>query len=77
MVMMLGMSLGVAFAGGLLGAFTTAAGGEAAGEVLSAFRWSFVCIGILTLASAAIFAQLAPDAKPVTEKVPGQGDEVA
>ncbi len=77
MVMMLGMSLGVAFAGGLLGAFTTAAGGEAAGEVLSAFRWSFACIGVLTMASAAIFAQLAPDAKPVTGKVPGQGEEVA
>lgn len=77
MVMMLGMSLGVALAGGLLGAFTTAAGGEASGEVLSAFRWSFVCIGLLTLASAAIFAQLAPEAKPATEKLPGQGDEVA
>jgi EmrB/QacA subfamily drug resistance transporter len=76
MVMMLGMVLGVAFAGGLLGAFTTAAGGEAAGEVLSAFRWSFICIGVLTMASAAIFAQLAPDAKPVTEKLPGHGEEV-
>lgn len=56
MVMMLAMSLGVATAGGLLGAFS----GETAGDapVLAAFRWTFVCIGGLTLASAAIFAQL-------------------
>jgi EmrB/QacA subfamily drug resistance transporter len=60
MVMMLAMSLAVAVAGGLLGAF----GGNAVGpenlETLNAFRWSFVCIGIVTLTSAAIFAQLEP-----------------
>lgn len=57
MVMMLSMSLGVATAGGLLAAFGE--DGGAAGEpVLSAFRWTFVCIGALTLSSAAIFAQL-------------------
>ena len=68
MVMMLAMSLGVATAGGLLGAF----GGEPAdaAPVLAAFRWTFVCIGALTLASAAIFAQLGPThriPKPVVD----------
>lgn len=56
MVMMLAMSLGVATAGGLLGAFSGEPSGDA--PVLAAFRWTFVCIGALTLASAAIFAQL-------------------
>ncbi|WP_425605455.1 multidrug transporter subunit MdtD [Pseudoxanthomonas putridarboris] len=60
MTMMLAMSLGVAVAGGLLGAF----GGEAThpgqGQTLSAFRWCFVGVGLITLASAAIFAQLEP-----------------
>jgi EmrB/QacA subfamily drug resistance transporter len=77
MVMMLGMSLGVAIAGGLLGAFTGMEGGEASGHVLSAFRWSFVCIGLVTMASAGIFAQLTPESKKAVEKVPGHGDEVA
>jgi len=58
MVMMLAMSLGVAAAGGLLGAF---GGGSVDPEqlgTLTAFRWSFVCVGLVTLTSAAIFAQL-------------------
>jgi hypothetical protein len=57
MVMMLSMSLGVAVAGGLLGAFG-GAGGDL--DTLSAFRWSFVCVGLVTITSAAIFAQLEP-----------------
>ena len=61
MVMMLGMGLGVAVAGGLLGAFNDLAGGELASGAMSAFRWSFVCIGIVTLASAAIFWRLPPE----------------
>ena len=63
MVMMLGMGFGVALAGGLLGAFSDAATGAAAGQTLATFRWSFACIGLVTLASAAIFWQL-PDAPP-------------
>jgi EmrB/QacA subfamily drug resistance transporter len=55
MVMMLAMSLGVAVAGGLLGAF-----GGIAGDTLRAFQWTFVCVGLVTMASAAIFAQLEP-----------------
>jgi len=61
MMMMLTVSLGVAVAGGLLGAF----GGLAAGDpsqldTLAAFRWTFVCVGVVTVTSAAIFAQLEP-----------------
>jgi len=61
MLMMLSMGLGVAVAGGLLGAF----GGVGAAdpshlETLSAFRWTFVCVGAVTVTSAAIFSQLEP-----------------
>jgi EmrB/QacA subfamily drug resistance transporter len=55
MVMMLAMSLGVALAGGLLGAF-----GEFGADPSAAFRWTFVCVGLVTMASAAIFAQIEP-----------------
>ena len=60
MVMMLAMSLGVAVAGGLLGAFGAGAVEPANTDTLTAFRWSFICIGLVTLTSAAIFAQLEP-----------------
>jgi MFS family permease len=60
MVMMLAMSLGVAIAGGLLGAFGGSAFDPGRGHALAAFRWSFVCVGLVTMASAAIFAQLEP-----------------
>jgi EmrB/QacA subfamily drug resistance transporter len=69
MVMMLSMGLGVAVAGGLLGAF----GGEGAGPqhvaTLDAFRWSFICVGLVTLTSAAIFAQLEPTHRLPSETV--------
>jgi hypothetical protein len=62
MVMMLAMSLGVAIAGGLLAAFggMSIDPGPGRGHALAAFRWSFVCVGLVTMASAAIFAQLEP-----------------
>ena len=60
MVMMLAMSLGVAVAGGLLGAFGGGAVGAENLGTLAAFKWSFVCVGLVTLTSAAIFAQLEP-----------------
>ncbi len=63
MTMMLGVGFGVAVAGGLLGAFADIPGGAGAGS-LAAFRWTFICIGAMTLASAAIFWQL-PDAPTV------------
>jgi EmrB/QacA subfamily drug resistance transporter len=56
MVQMLSMSLGVAAAGGLLGAFSHALS-PARGPV-PVFHATFVCIGLMTAASAWIFAQL-------------------
>jgi MFS family permease len=60
MVMMLSMSLGVAMAGGLLGAFGGVEVDSTHLDTLSAFRWSFLCVGSVTITSAAIFAQLEP-----------------
>ncbi|HSX63286.1 MAG TPA: multidrug transporter subunit MdtD [Pseudoxanthomonas sp.] len=65
MVMMLAISLGVAVAGGLLGAFGGEGGHRVAGQALDAFRWCFVSMGLITLASAAIFAQI-----PATRRIP-------
>lgn len=67
MVMMLAMSLGVATAGGLLAAFSADAGAQGTAPVLAAFRWTFVCIGVVTAASAAIFAQIGN-----TRRIPDQ-----
>jgi EmrB/QacA subfamily drug resistance transporter len=60
MVMMLSMSLGVAVAGGLLGAFGGVETGPAHADTLGAFRWTYLCVGFVTVTSAAIFAQLEP-----------------
>jgi EmrB/QacA subfamily drug resistance transporter len=61
MVMMLSMSLGVATASGLLGAFTTVFGSEHGIAALPAFHATFVCVGLVTAASAWIFWQLEPE----------------
>ncbi|WP_058834192.1 multidrug transporter subunit MdtD [Luteimonas abyssi] len=74
MVMMLSMSLGVATAAGLLSAFGGEGAATAGEPVLSAFRWTFVCIGALTLASAAIFAQLGRTHR-IPEKVVGSTEQ--
>ncbi len=60
MVQMLSMSLGVAAAGGLLTTFVDIFGREHA-ETLQAFHATFVCVGLMTAASAWIFWQLAAD----------------
>ena len=67
MVMMLSMSLGVAAASGLLAAFTTVFGAERGIAALPAFHATFVCVGLVTAASAWIFWQLEPKRRfPVT-----------
>ncbi len=71
MVMMLAMSLGVATAGGLLAAFGESGGGE---PVIAAFRWTFVCVGALTMVSAGIFAQLGRTRR-IPEQAVGQADQ--
>lgn len=73
MVQMLSMSLGVTVAGALLAAFSGYFGRATPDEALSAFRATFVCIGLITCASAWIFWQLAPGIRggqPPTE--PGE-----
>jgi len=55
MVQMLSMSLGVAAAGGLLAAFVDAYGRD---RELLAFHSTFLCVGLMTSASAWIFWQL-------------------
>jgi len=61
MVMMLSMSLGVATASGLLGAFTSVFGSETGSATLPAFHATFLCVGLVTAASAWIFWQLEPE----------------
>jgi EmrB/QacA subfamily drug resistance transporter len=60
MVQMLSMSLGVAAAGGLLTTFVDAYGRE---HSLTAFHYTFICVGLMTAASAWIFWQLSPDVR--------------
>lgn len=59
MVQMLAMSMGVAAAGAVLAAFTEVFGGGGV-QTLQAFRATFGCMALMTLASAGIFWQLAP-----------------
>ena len=61
MVMMLAMSLGVAAAGALLITFSDIFNQGGTGNALPAFRATFVCVGLITCASAWIFAQVEPD----------------
>ena len=61
MVQMLGMSLGVTSAAALLAAYTGWLDAGAGAAALPAFRATFVTIGLLTMASAGIFWQLAEE----------------
>ena len=70
MVQMLGMSLGVTCAAALLHAFSDWLGGAAPAQSLPVFRASFVAIGAMTAASAAIFWQLAPDGQGLAPHAP-------
>jgi EmrB/QacA subfamily drug resistance transporter len=65
MVQMLSMSLGVAAAGGLLATFLEAHG---SGRELFAFHSTFICVGLMTAASAWIFWQLSADVAVVDRK---------
>ena len=69
MVQMLGMSLGVSVAAALLSAFSAWLGvGETGPQSLAVFRGALVAIGVLTMAAAAIFWQLADDHRGVPER---------
>ena len=61
MVQILAMSLGVTVAGALLATFVGMFGGSGPAGTLPAFQATFLCIGLITCASAWIFFQLAPE----------------
>ncbi|MGI4982321.1 MAG: multidrug transporter subunit MdtD [Janthinobacterium lividum] len=61
MVQMLAMSLGVTVAGALLAAFQTLLKTNESAGSLPSFHATFLGVGLITAASAWIFAQLAPD----------------
>ena len=65
MVQMLSMSLGVAAAGGLLATFVDAYGH---GRELLSFHATFICVGLMTCASAWIFWQLSADVTAAPHK---------
>lgn len=60
-VQMLSMSLGVAAAAALLSTFSGTFADPSQAHALRAFQATFLCIGIMTCASAWIFWQLSPD----------------
>ncbi len=66
MVQMLGMSLGVTCAAALLSAFSGWLEGSGSSQALVAFRATFAAIGLMTMASAAIFWQLREEGAPAT-----------
>ncbi len=61
MVQMLAMGMGVAAAGAVLAAFTGYFGGDGGAPALQAFRATFACMALITMASAVIFWQLTPE----------------
>lgn len=63
MVTMLSMSLGVAAAGGLLSTFASLLNTPSHGSI-AAFHASFLCMGLITAASAWIFWQLSHELEP-------------
>ncbi|EYC50219.1 EmrB/QacA subfamily drug resistance transporter [Hylemonella gracilis str. Niagara R] len=68
MVQMLAMGMGVAAAGAVLAAFTAYFGNVEAAAALPAFRGTFICMGLITIASAAIFWQLSGAEAAATRK---------
>jgi EmrB/QacA subfamily drug resistance transporter len=68
LVQMLSMSLGVTIAGAVLATFTGILPRVTATNSLPAFHATFLCVGIITAASAWIFAQLAPEIRAVPRK---------
>ncbi|HIC7211821.1 multidrug transporter subunit MdtD [Burkholderia stabilis] len=68
LVQMLSLSLGVTVAGALLTLFTGRLAHLAAIDTLPAFHATFLCVGVVTAATAWIFAQLKPDGHSTTSK---------
>ena len=77
LVQMLSMSLAVTSAGALLATFQAGFGASGAHqmEVLPAFHATFICVGLITSASAWIFMQLSPEpARDTKEEVKQAGE---
>ncbi|WP_445936162.1 multidrug transporter subunit MdtD [Pigmentiphaga sp. YJ18] len=68
MMQMLAISLSVTVAGGILSAFSHFVDHGAPQDALAAFHATFICIGLLTAASAWIFWQLSPDVPRESKK---------
>ena len=68
MIQMLSMSLAVTTAGAVLSAFTRVTDHGNPGDTLAAFHATFLCVGLITAASAWIFWQLSPDVTPTKRK---------
>jgi EmrB/QacA subfamily drug resistance transporter len=77
MVQILAMSMGVAAAGAVLAGFTGYFGNGGALQTLHSFQATFVCMGLITLASSGIFWQLSPAVRVVKKaeatEASGQG----
>jgi EmrB/QacA subfamily drug resistance transporter len=68
LVQMLSMSLGVTVAGAILTTFTSLLPRVTPDNSLPAFHATFLCVGLITAATAWIFAQLAPETRATAKK---------
>jgi hypothetical protein len=68
MIQMLAMSLAVTSAGALLATFQQLFNEGSSSKALPAFHATFICVGLITSASAWIFMQLAPATQPVEQE---------
>jgi hypothetical protein len=68
LVQMLSMSLGVTVAGAILATFTGILPRVTATNSLPAFHATFLCVGVITAATAWIFGQLAPEVRSTKRK---------
>lgn len=71
-VMQLSMSLGVAAAASLLLAFHPAATAGASDALLTGFHRTYLCVGVMSMMAAWIFAQLRRDERPAGPPTPGE-----
>jgi hypothetical protein len=69
-VQMLSMSLGVTVAGALLTTFQETLGQNDSSRILLTFHATFLCVGLMTCASAWIFWQLSTDVKQSGAQTP-------
>lgn len=58
MAQMLALGLGVTIGGQLLALFGSLAGETGIAGTVAGFRWTFVCVGVITLASALVFRRI-------------------